>query len=341
MLFVILTGCSFIKEKLEELTGEESSESDSKETRLEDLRDEDMDFLYKYIEVINNLSSQVDGLQRGYLESVPEPGTIKSTSMIFVISPDVSFSFLERNIKELKRSLYDNGELAKLKAGNRKMKNEFEKDFGNLLYAAEEYMIKAGEVIAFYKGGNFKNNLSKAPGLEIELNEKYNLYSEEMDLMKETVNRFKPNVTVRKPGNYSGNEQLYITLENAYIEITNNAEIVYDRTYNLSFGERDNTLGSSVRELENSLKEYQRTTGSLSFPESSKHLKYNFEDYFSKTAFNLIDAADKFTGVMNKEGQNKRDFHREQDAVLRNYNYLVTSYNTSLNTINLYRKLNL
>jgi hypothetical protein len=337
--FFILTACSFLKDKLEELTSEGSEENGT--TSVEDLSNDDREFIFKYVEEINNLSSQVDGLQNSYLESVPDPETIKNTSMIFVITPTLNYSFLERKVKELKRSFYDGGDLAKLKTGNKKMKAEFENSFDELLISTEEYMDIADEVISFYKNGEYRNNLSEALKLDRLIRNEYEHFSDRMELMKETINRFKPIVINRDPEEEKGNKRLYIILENSYTEIMDKAEMIYDKVYNLNEGDKDNSVSIALNEFESALIANRNKIDKENFPESIKFLKYNFEDYFSKTSYNLIDSGKEFITVMNSGSRHKREFNLKQDAVLRNYNYLVRSYNTSLNVISQYRNLNL
>ncbi|MBK6537241.1 MAG: hypothetical protein IPG09_05500 [Ignavibacteria bacterium] len=67
-------------------------------------------------------------------------------------------------------------------------------------------------------------------------------------------------------------------------------------------------------------------------------MKYNFEDYFSKTS-------DKFTIAGNKFFSDYRNFKSEEvfknkyNEVIVNYNYMVQSYNTSISSINSVMKI--
>ena len=152
-IFVLITSCSIVNRLKEKL---DNKESDKKETTTEKEKtvssgENDLKFYNTYIDVINKIQSAADDLQKDYLREVPEPKSLRKSSLVLVISSSLQVNTLESTIKQYKRSFYDNGDLAKLQPDNMDMKKEIEDNFKSVISTLEDYQKTASKVIGYYQ----------------------------------------------------------------------------------------------------------------------------------------------------------------------------------------------
>ena len=149
-LIVLLAGsCSKLKEKLsskEEEKKEKTVDGEEKEQTVERTSEADLAFYNKYIEVANKVTEVADGMHKEYMNGVPDPKTLRKNSMVLALTFDFKVSDMERMLKDYKRSLFDGGELSKLRSDNKDMKTEIEADFKDLLDVMDSYYTTAKKV---------------------------------------------------------------------------------------------------------------------------------------------------------------------------------------------------
>ena len=165
LITIAFQGCSIIDDIKEKLGGNTDENKEVKEQTVEENTygrptENDLQYYNKYVEVLNKISEAVERFHKSYLSDVPDPTSVKKESMIFVIASDVYLSQVEQLVKSYKRSLFDNGELAKLKPDNDTMKREVEASFKNLLGALDAYQNQAREVVNYYKNKGYQKDLS-------------------------------------------------------------------------------------------------------------------------------------------------------------------------------------
>lgn len=336
VLFSVMLGCSFLKEKFSEVKEEIEKEESSKEE--EAASPQDIIFHNKYLEVSKNISNAVDNIQNGYLNSIPDPQKINKNSFVFLIGPEVQLGFLETTIKNYKRSLYDDGELSKLEADNSEMKKEMEKSFERLIPVIEDYMKTARKVIDFYTDGEYKKDLSKVVSYDNEIKQKYEEYEFMFDVFSETINKYKPKRIIRNPDDYSDpDEKVGVILQNALENTIEKAE-----SFNEEFREINNNtdvapLVEKLRDFEKTFEFEKEKVMSAEYSDMTKYMKYNYEDYFSKTVTDFIRHADKFLGKMQSRNLSSSEFKLVYNDVILYYNLMITSYNTTLVTINMFQ----
>jgi len=331
VFFSVMLGCSFLKEKFSE-----EKEKTSKEE--EAASPQDIIFYNKYLEISKNISNSVDNIQNGYIDIIPNPKKINKNSFIFLIGPQVQLGFLETTIKNYKRSLYDNGELSKLEADNSDMKREIEKCFERLIPLTEAYMKTARKVIEFYTAGEYKKDLSKVVSYNNDIKQKYEEYEFMFDVFAETINKYKPKRIIRSPDDYSDpDEKVVVILQNALETTIEKAE-----SFNKKFKEIDNNtdvtpLAEELRVFEKTFKLESEKVVLAEYSDMTKYMKYNFEDYFSKAVGDFISHADKFLDKMKRRNLSSSEFKQGYDDVILYYSLMITSYNTTLVTINMFQ----
>ena len=332
VLFSVMLGCSFLKEKFSEEKEESSKEKE------ETASPQDIIFYNKYLEVSKNISSAVDIIQKGYLNIIPNPHKINKNSFVFLIGPEVQLGFLETTIKNYKRSFYDGGELSKLEADNSDMKRETEKSFERLIPVIEDYMKTARRVIDYYTDGEYRNDLSKVVFYDTEIKQKYEEYEFMFDVFTETINKYKPKRIIRNPDDYSDpDEKVVVIIQNALETTIEKAE-----SFNKKFKEINNNtditpLIEELRVLEKTFELEREKVLSAEYSDMTKYMKYNYEDYFSKTVTDFISHADKFLDKTKNRNLSNSEFKQGYDDVILYYNLMITSYNATLVIINTFQ----
>ncbi len=335
VLALVLLSCSYLEKKFSELKEDTEKEESVNEKSTETTSLQDIIFYNKYLEISRNLSSSVDNIQKGYLNDVPDPKNVNKNSFILMIGPEIQLSVLESTIKNYKRSFYDDGELSKLEAENSYMKRDLEKSFNRLIPVVEDYMKTAKKVVNYYKNSDYKNDLSKAVQYDKEIKQKYEEYEFLLDVYTETLNEYKPEIVIRNPDDYSDpDEKVIVIIQNALEKTSDKAE-----SFQVMF--KDINKSSDVTPLVEELSEFEKTFKveydkviTAEYSDITKYMKYSFEDYFSKTVKDFISHADKFLDDIKGRKLTDLEFKTGYDNVILYYNLMVTSYNSTLITIN-------
>lgn len=328
----IITGCSEITEIFNSTkeSGTETSESEGKETDVNTKSKADRNFYNKYIDVLNKLSPSVDEVQKYYLTNVPEPSAVKRNSTIYVIAADVYLSILSRNYKELKRSLFEEGELSKLEADNETMKNEIEHSFKNVLAATENYIKNAENVLEYYKSSEYKNDLTNVKPYDELMKSGYRGYKDKLEVFIKTLDKYKPPRIKRNPEEYSNpDEKAVAILQNTLENTIDEAGLIYEKLEKFEKNSDPDPIIEALADFEKNFEKNKNEVLSAPFTEKSNYLKFGFEDYFSKTVTDFIKNTGKF--VNNAGSLNENDFNREYDYTVNYYNYLVQAYNSTIN----------
>ena len=285
--------------------------------------------------MVNKLSGAAEQVHKSYLSEVPEPKSIRKGSMIFVIGADVYLMSLDRVIIEHKRSYYDNGELAKLNPDNAEMKKEVEAEFKTTLSALEDYYNTTRKVIDYYKNKGFEKDLSLAVSYDGEMETIYNKYIESFDRLKSAVKKYKPARDRKDPDKISNpDERSAAILMDAYENTLDRAEEFYDKFQRVEKNDDISSIRKLLDEFEKGFDTDKNKVASAEFTERTKYLKYSFEDYFTKTVTDFSKEARKFLDEVQGKKMSEKRFLDGFDNVIRYYNYMIDSYNTSINTLN-------
>ena len=329
ILLSVLLSCSFLEKMFSELKEESPDEKTVETTSLQDII-----FYNKYLEISRNISSAVDNIQNGYLSIVPDPKKINRNSFIMMIGPEIQLGFLETTLKNYKRSFYDDGELSRLEADNSNMEHDLEESFDRLIPSVEDYMKTARKVVSFYKNNEYKNNLSKAVQYDKEIKQKYEEYEFLLDVYTETLNKYKPQIVIRDPDDYSDpDEKVVVIIQNALETTSEKGESIHEMLKEINKDSDVTNIIEELSEFEKSFKVEQDKVMSAEYSEITKYMKYNFEDYYSKTVKDFISNARKFLDSMKDRKLNDVEFKVGYDNVILYYNLMVTAYNSTLVTI--------
>ncbi len=338
--FVLLTSCSYFKSTTTK-SSEESHKIEGEETKekvLEKTSAADLNFYNKYIEVANKVSETTDELNRNYLSTVPDPSTLSKGSYILVVGMDIQVSNLERLIKEYRRSYYEGGELSKLTTDNENMKTDIETSFRELLKVLEKYYSVSERVTKFYKDKEYKDNVSKAPGFDKEMKDGYKEYDSTYARFKENVKKYKPQKTRRNPDDFTNkDEKAVVIVQNALENTMDLAENFYSKFESVNKNSNVDGLQADIEDFERKFDAETNKIKSTEFSDKSRYIKFSFEDYFSKTTTGFISEVKKFNKEMKKGKTNDRDFGLSYDNVVRNYNYMINAYNSSITTVNTFK----
>jgi hypothetical protein len=295
-------------------------------------------FYNKYIEVVNKVSETVEQFHKAYLSEVPEPKTIDKNSMIFVISTEVYAGNMERLYKDYKRSLYDNGELAKLQADNTTMKNEVEENFRDVLDALEKYFTLAKEVIEYYKNKDYEQNAPLGVTYDNRMKDEYNKYKDAFDKLNASLKKYKPIKTMLDPDKISDPDKKAVAvLMNTYENTLDGAESFYGKFQSVDINSDVTEISKALDEFEKKFNEDKSKVESTGFTEQTKYMKYNFEDYFSKSVKNFVDKTRRFINDKKTKKMDQEEFNRGYDNVITYYNYMINSYNSSIGVLNSYQ----
>lgn len=327
LIIPLVLSCSLF-DKLTKKDKEDVSET--KEKKKESVSEEDMKCYNAYIDASNKISETMEELQKSYYQSVPEPKSVSKNSFIMVIGPDLQLGNLERLIKEYNRSLFDNGELAKLKPDNADMKKDIEQEFVPLLKVLEEYRDYARTVIDYYKDKKFQEDASRAAEYDSAMKEKYNKYKSQFDTFNDVVKKYRPRWERRDPETISNpDEKAVAILMNAYENTLDNAEEFLERFEKLNKDTDPVKVNEILNKMESDFQSDTRTIQSAKFTDMTKAYKYSFEDYFTKTVTDFLREARKFTDEVQKKKLGEREFNTGYDEVIRYYNYMINAYNSN------------
>ncbi len=338
VFLIFITSCSFIDNLKEKLGGGKTETDTTKEVTAENISENDIQFYNKYIDVLNKISDAVERVHKAYLDDVPAPKTIDKNSMIFVISSEVYLQMLEALHKDYKRSLFDNGELAKLIADNGEMKTELEGNLKEVLNAIEEYNKTAREVIEYYKNKGYETNASLAVSYDEKMSSGYNKYKNAFDKLNESVKKYKPEKVRRDPDKISNpDEKAVAVLMNAYENTLDGAEELYAKFQKVEKTSDVSDLSKMLDEFEKKYNEDKNKVQSTEFTEKTKFMKYNFEDYFNKTVTDFVKETRKFLDTVAGKKMKDDEFNRGYDNVINYYNYMINSYNSSIGVLNTFQ----
>jgi vacuolar-type H+-ATPase subunit E/Vma4 len=339
VFLIFITSCSFIDNLKEKLGGSKTETEDTtKEVTAESNSENDIQFYNKYIDVLNKISEAVERFHKAYLDDVPAPGTIDKNSMIFVISSDVYLTMLERLHLDYKRSLFDNGELAKLIADNGEMKTEIEANLKDVLNALEEYNNTAREVVDYYKNKGYEKDAALSKSYDEKMTSGYNKYKDAFDKLNESVKKYKPERTKRDPDKISDpDEKAAVVLINAYENTLDGAEEFYAKLQKVEKTSDVSDLYKTLDEFEKKYNEDKNKVQSTEFTEKTKFMKYNFEDYFNKTVTDFVKETRKFLDSVAGKKMKDDEFNRGYDNVINYYNYMINSYNSSIGVLNTFQ----
>jgi hypothetical protein len=339
---MFFTSCSLFNDLKEKFGGSKEENKEIKEQTVpEDTygrpTQNDLQFYNKYIEVLNKVSESVERFRKSYVSDVPDPKTVKKESMIFVIASDVYLGQIEQLLKSYQRSLFDNGELAKLKPDNDSMKREIESSFKNLLGALDSYQNLAREVINYYKNKGYQKDAALADGYDTRLSDEYDKYKEAFDNFNSTVKKFKPQRTRRDPDKISDPGERSVTiLMNAYENTVDAADSFYNKFQSIENDSSTAELSTLLDNFEARFKDETQKVESTDFTDRTKFMKYNFEDYFTKTVNDFVTETRKFLDRVNTKKLDAKNFNTGYDNVMNYYNYMINSYNSSIGTLNTY-----
>ncbi|HMS32809.1 MAG TPA: DUF3829 domain-containing protein [Ignavibacteria bacterium] len=329
--FFILTGCSIVNKFKEKLSG--NKETVTKEQTKELTAGSDMNFYNAYIEVMNKIQDPCESIYRDYMRDVPEPGSVNKNSLIIPVGMQLGAQTLERTIKEYKRSLLDGGELSKLKASD-EMQNELEADLKSLLPAMEEYQIVSAKVSDYYFKRDYVKDLTKVKPYDEEMKSAYGRYKTEFTKFSGALKKYKPERKIHDPEAVSDpDEKTSLIMLNAYGDILDAAESFYESFDGLEYKSDLTGAKTKLDEFEKTYNESKKKVMNAEFSEKIKFMKYNFEDYFSTTSLNFIDAGKTFFESA-PDARNENAYKSKYNDVINSYNNMISSYNTSIGTIN-------
>lgn len=334
--FFVFTACSLVdklKEKIsskkEELTEKESTKESTKENSAEN-----MEFYNKYIGALNKIQDAGDDVYSDYMSNIPEPSSINKNSLIIPVSFQLSVSTLERVTKEYRRSLLDKGELSKLSASG-EMQDEVETSFKKLLTTLDQYYAVSSKVSEYYSKYKYKEDLSKVKPYDEEIKAEYEKYKTDIDNLSDILKKYKPKREVKDPSSIKNpNEKASTIMLNAYGNILDGAEEFYDNFKGLKMNDDVLKAKQSLDNFERIYNESKESVLNAEFTESTRFMKYTFEDYFQKTVNDFLTAGREY---FEKNITSDSDYRKKYNEVINKYNLMINSYNTNINSINMIR----
>jgi len=132
-------------------------------------------------------------------------------------------------------------------------------------------------------------------------------------------------------------EKVVVILQNALENTIEKAE-----SFNEKFKETNNntditSLVEELRVFEKTFELESEKVMSAEYSDMTKYMKYNYEDYFSKTVTDFVRHADKFLDKMKSRNLSSSEFKQGYNDVILYYNLMITSYNTTLVTVNMFQ----
>jgi hypothetical protein len=336
----LFTSCSLVDKIKEKISSKKDSEDTKEKTTTEETKEvvsgDDLAFYNKYIDVTNKIQEAGDEVYKNYNSDVPAPGSVSKSSFIIAVSFKLSSDNLERVTKEYKRSYYDGGELSKLNAGS-EMKSEIEGQLKNLLTAMEDFQVTAAKVSAYYSNGDYKKDISNVTPYDEDMKAAYEKYKSAFDKFAASVKKYKPKREVRDPNSYSNpDERSVAVLMNSYENTLDAAEEFYGAFNGVEYKGDLSKAKDVFTGFESKFKDDKNSVLSAVFSDKTKYMKYSYEDYFVKMTNMFLDAGKKFFDEA-PNAKNINEFNTLYDAVVNNYNYMITAYNTNINIVNTFR----
>ena len=295
--------------------------------------DDDIKFFNKYTEALNKLRTSGEAIYNDYMRDIPPPESINKNSLIISVAMTLSVAEFERNLKEYKRSLLDGGEFSKLIASV-EMKNEIENIFKIFMKESDEYLSTAENVSTFYSKSEYKTDLSNVKNYDSGLKNSYEKYKISLSNVYSALKKYKPKREKRDPSTISDpDESSSVLMLNSYSDILDAAEDFYDSFKEYTYKGSTNDISKKLEIYKLIFSENKKKISDAGFTEKTKFMKYNFEDYFSKTSENFTEAAEKL--LSDAAGiKSESVFVSRYNEVVQKYNYLIQSYNTSISSIN-------
>lgn len=333
---ILFSGCSFVDTLMKKMDYKNKKENTVQQVKKPSY-DDDIKFYNEYTVSVNKLREAGEAVYKDFLRDIPEPGNVSKNSLIISVAFTLSTESLERTLKEYKRSFFDSGNLSRLKASET-MKTEIGDSFRNLLNAMDEYYIVSQKVSEYYSRSEFKSDLSKVKIFNEQIKTAYENYSREVKSMTATLKKYKPKREARDPSAITDpDERASELMINSYGEILDAAEDFYDSFSELRYKGNKEAANGKFEEFLRVLDSNKRVIMSGEFTDKTKFMKYNFEDYFSKTANKFTETGKIFFNDFT-EYKSENIFNNKYNDVIQNYNYMVQSYNTSINSINSVRQ---
>ena len=347
ILFTVMlsTSCSLVdklKEKFSSKKNEQKKEetTNGKEKTVENTSSDDLAFYNKYIDVSNKISEAGDGLNKAYYEVIPEPKSVKKGMFLVTIVFDLKVGDLDRAIKEQKRSYFDGGELSKLKA-NDEMKNDIEGTFKSTLDAMEGYYNAAKKVSDYYKDKMYESDPSKAPDLDSDIKSAYGKFKDAYEKFNGAVKKHKPAKKQRDVSSMTDpKEKSLAVLMNAYENTLDNAEVFFTKFQKIEKSSDMSSYRKDIEDFDAAFQNEKKTVASTEFTEVTKGFKYSFEDYFAKTETDFVSHTNRFLDNASKGNIKDTEFNKGYDDVVQYYNYMITAYNTSIQSLNMMSQFN-
>jgi hypothetical protein len=331
----IITSCSIVDKFKENLSSlkESAGNEVTKEQTKELTAGSDMNFYNAYIKVMNEIQDPGESIYRDYMRDVPDPGSVTKNSLIIPVGMQVAAQSLERAYKKYSRSLLDGGELSKLKASD-EIQNELESDLKSLLPAMEEYQIVSAKVADYYMKREYVKDPSKVKPYDEEMKNTYNRYKTGFAKFSDALKKYKPKRKIHDPDSTSDpDEKTSLIMLNAYGDILDAAESFFESFDGLGYKGDYSEAKSKLNEFERVYGESKSRVINAEFSDKTKFMKYNFEDYFSSTAVNFMNAGNTFFESA-PEAKNENAFKSKYNDVINRYNNMINSYNTGISTIN-------
>ncbi|HRE41260.1 MAG TPA: hypothetical protein PLG90_07985 [Ignavibacteria bacterium] len=342
--FILISSisCNFITEKLTALKEEVMKESPNEDIFVsEEISDnennfstENVIFYNKYITATNSVTDETDRIQKSYLSMVPDIEKVKNnkylTAAFFVSSVDN----LSTILKNQNRSLYDDGELSKLKSGNSQMKKDIENSYSELLKNTEIYYETAKKIARYYDSKIYLEDPSLIRTYDEEIKLKYKENMIVADELFSVLESYKPTIKIRNPDDYKSNEEKsVIILLNAYGRILESGEKFHKDFKRWEKGDEISLLKADIEELKNVYESEKNKVMEFDFPEKTKFMKYSFEDYFEKMLTKFIEYAEKFFKITESKNAKEWEYTNAFSTLKSYYNYFVQSYNTNVEVI--------
>lgn len=341
ILFVtigFLIGCSKITKIFEEVKNESNTSKGGEGSFGDEPSANDVEFYNKYIEVLNTLSPGVDDFQKTYYQTVPDPSKLSKSSFVSVGITVIYLNSMESNLKKYKRSYFEGGDLSKLNTTNENMKTEIETAFKNFITVIESYREIGLRINEYYKDNNYKDDLSKAKVLDIELRNKYDEYSKSFDGFKDVLKKYKPKRVVKNPDDISNpDEKAVAILQNAIEATIDEAENVYNKFSGVDEKSDLSEFKTATSEFKRKFEIDKGKVLSAPFSDKSKYLKHSFEDYFMKMTNDFINACEEFAKKQESGKLSGNKFGYEYDNVKNRYNYMVQAFNSTIGMTNSFR----
>ncbi|HMQ69842.1 MAG TPA: DUF3829 domain-containing protein [Ignavibacteria bacterium] len=332
---LIFLSCSLtnkLKEKLSSKKEETEKEEPVKEQTKTSSKDE-MAFYNSYIEVMNKVQEVCNNVNKSYYSDIPAPENLSKNTFLVPVGFSLATQSLENQTKQYRRSLYDGGPLSKLDAPD-EMKNAVETNFKNTLAAMEEYSEVSKKVSAYYSDKIYKEDISKAKSYDEEMKTSYDKYNTLFRLFSASVKDNKPERDKRDPDQIKDPDERSSTIVvNAYGDILDAAENFFEKFDGMKYKEDISGARSTLEEFQKVFNDSKQEIVNAEYTETTKFMKYSFEDYFDPAAVKFMAAGKDFTETA-PAAKNEAAFNKIYNSVIESYNRMIDSYNTNISMVN-------